>query len=65
MEIDIDKSSIRMGFEVAIHDLLTLAESILVSWATDNLKIPNIMNLLYIPSEERDANCPIKYKIVA
>lgn len=61
---EIDKSSIRMGFEVAIHDLLILAESIFISWAASNLKFSNIMKIRCIPKEERDINCPIKYEVV-
>lgn len=63
--IETDKSSIRMGFEVAIHDLITLAESIFISWADNNLKISNIMKIHYIPKDERDVDCPIKYEVVA
>ena len=64
-EREIDKSSIRLGFEVAIHDLLTLAEDILVSWAVDNLKLPSIMRITSIPTEQRDKDCPVKYEVRA
>lgn len=62
-EKEIDKTSIRMGFEVAIHDLLTLAEDIYISWADEHLSHPSFAQLASIPKEKRDPNCPVKYKV--
>ncbi len=63
IEKEIEKSSIRMGFEVAIHDLLTLAEDIIISWADEHLSLPSFKQLTSIPKAKRDPNCPVKYKI--
>jgi hypothetical protein len=62
-EKEIEKSSIRMGFEVAIHDLLILAEDIIISWANEHLSLPSFKQLTYIHKEKRDSNCPVKYKV--
>ncbi len=62
-EKEIDKTSIRMGFKVAIHDLLTLAEDIFISWADEHLIHPSLMQLMVIPKEIRDPHCPVKYKM--
>lgn len=59
-----NKSSIRKIFEVGIHDLMTLAEDILISWANENLKIPSMMSIICIPKDQRDKNCPIKYEVI-
>ena len=50
---EIDKNSIRLGFEIGIHDLLTLAEDILISWANEHLLIPGRMHIIHIPKEQR------------
>lgn len=62
-EKEIDKTSIRMGFEVAIHDLLTLAEDIFISWAEEHLYLPTFMQRVFVPKEKRDSNCPVKYLV--
>ena len=62
-EKEINKTSIRVGFEIAIHDLLTLAEDIFISWATNHLKLPKFMKIIKIPKEERNATDPIKYRV--
>ena len=61
---EVDKWSIRLGLEVGIHDLLTLAEDMLISWANEHLLIPDRMNIIYIPKEQRKKECPIKYEVV-
>jgi hypothetical protein len=52
-------SSIRADMEAIIHNLLTLGEDIVASWAADNLKAPALMRIRHIPAEQRDPKCPI------
>jgi hypothetical protein len=49
---------------VAVGNLLTLAEDVLVMWAIDHLDPPGIMEIAAIPEAKRDPNCAIKYKVV-
>ena len=49
---------------VAVHNLLALAEDVLVMWAVDHLDGPTIMEIAAIPEAKRDPNCAIKYKVV-
>ena len=58
-----DPSSIRVDMEVAIPNFLVLGEDILVSWAVDNLALPELMQLAVVPSERRDPKCPIKWVV--
>lgn len=56
-------SSIRADMKAAIHNLLLLAEDVLASWTADHLKVPELMRVAVIPSEQRDRQCPVKYVV--
>ena len=58
-----DPSSIRVDMDIAIPNFLVLGEDILVSWAVDNLALPEFMQLAVVASEKRDAKCPIKWVV--
>jgi hypothetical protein len=49
---------------IAIHNLLILAEDVLVMWAVDHLEAPGFTVIAAIPEAKRDPNCAIKYKVV-
>lgn len=56
-----DPSSIRSDMSVFIHNLLTLAEDIYVSWANENLSAPKLMQIALIPEDQRCPEAPVKY----
>jgi hypothetical protein len=58
-----DPSSIRADFDTLIHNLLTLGEDVLVSWASQNLDSPEMMQIHIIPEERRDPQNPPKYTV--
>ncbi|MBR1234120.1 hypothetical protein [Bradyrhizobium sp. AUGA SZCCT0182] len=58
-----DPSSIRADFETLIHNLLTLGEDVLVSWANENLDSPEMVQIEIIPEERRDPQNPAKYTV--
>jgi len=58
-----EPSSIRAGFDTFIHNLLTLGEDVLVSWANENLESPEMMEIAIIPEERRDPKNPAKYTV--
>jgi len=59
----VQPSSIRADFETHIHNLLTLGEDVLVSWAAENLEAPGMMEIAVIPEEHRDPKNPAKYAV--
>ncbi|MBV9984928.1 hypothetical protein [Bradyrhizobium sp.] len=48
---------------VGVHNLLTLAEDVLVMWAVDHPAVPGMMGISVIPEGKRNPACPIKYKM--
>ena len=54
-----EPSSIRADFDTFIHNLLTLGEDVLVSWANENLEWPEMMEIAVIPEERRDPKTPL------
>jgi hypothetical protein len=58
-----EPSSIRADFDTFIHNLLTLGEDVLVSWANENLEWPEMMEIAVIPEERRDPKNPAKYTV--
>jgi hypothetical protein len=58
-----EPSSIRADFDAYIHNLLTLGEDVLVSWANENLELPEMMEIAIIPEERRDPKNPAKYAV--
>jgi hypothetical protein len=38
---------------------------IFVSWAAENLRMPNFLRIVCVPRENRDANNPVKYVVDA
>jgi hypothetical protein len=58
-----EPSSIKDDFNAFIHNLLTLGEDVLVSWASKNLESPEMMEIVLIPEEQRDPKNPAKYTI--
>jgi hypothetical protein len=58
-----EPSSIRADFDTFIHNLLTLGEDVLVSWANENLESPEMMEIAIIPEERRDPKNPAKYTV--
>jgi hypothetical protein len=58
-----EPSSISDDFDTFIHNLLTLGEDVLISWANDNLKLPGMMEIAIIPEERRDPKNPAKYTV--
>jgi hypothetical protein len=58
-----EPSSIRADFATFIHNLLTLGEDVLVSWANENLESPEMMEIAIIPEERRDPKNPAKYTV--
>ena len=60
-----DPSSIRADIETCIHNLLTLAEDVVVSWASDHLQVPDMMRVAFIPEDKRNPLCPIKWTVTA
>ena len=55
--------SIVEDMRVGVHNLLTLAEDILVMWAVDHAAVPGMMGISVIPEGKRNAACPVKYKM--
>lgn len=47
----------------AIHNLLILAEDMLVMWAQANLVAPQLVEVRVVPEPQRNAQCPVKYRI--
>lgn len=48
---------------IGVHNLLTLAEDILVMWAIDHAAAPGLMKINTIPESNRNPGCPVKYKM--
>jgi hypothetical protein len=48
---------------IGVHNLLTLAEDILVMWAVDHAVAPDLMEMNVIPEANRNPGCPVKYKM--
>lgn len=48
---------------IGVHNLLTLAEDILVMWAVDHAAAPGLMEMNVIPEGNRNPGCPVKYKM--
>jgi hypothetical protein len=48
---------------IGVHNLLTLAEDVLVMWAVDHAAVPGMMGISVIPKGTRNPACPIKYKM--
>ena len=55
--------SIVEDMQVGVHNLLTLAEDVLVMWAVDHASIPGPMEMSVIAEAKRNPACPIKYKM--
>lgn len=58
-----EPSTIRADFDTFIHNLLTLGEDMLVTWANENLESPEMMEIVVIPDERRDPKNPAKYTV--
>jgi len=58
-----EPSSIRADLDTLIHNLLTLGEDVLVSWANENLESPEMMEIVIIPEGHRDPKNPAKYAV--
>ena len=56
-------SAICADFDTFIRNLLTFGEDVLVSWANENLKLPDMMEIAIIPEEHRDPKNPAKYTV--
>jgi hypothetical protein len=56
-----EPSSIRADFDSFVHNLLTLGEDVLVSWANKSLESPDMMEIAVIPEDHRDPKNPAKY----
>jgi hypothetical protein len=50
-----EPSSIRADLDTFIHNLLTLGENVLVSWANENLESPEMMEIAIIPEAPKAA----------
>jgi hypothetical protein len=48
---------------IAVRNLLILAEDMLVMWARINLVASQHVEVRYLPEEQRNAQCPVKYRI--
>jgi hypothetical protein len=48
---------------VAVHNLLVLAEDMLVMWALVNLAVPKAVEVRVVPDARRNPRCPVKYRI--
>jgi hypothetical protein len=57
-------SSIRADMEAYIHMLLTLGKDIFVSWASDHLKVPDMMRVAFIPEDQRNPLRPVKWTVI-
>jgi hypothetical protein len=51
--------------ETYIHNLLTLGEDVLASWASDHLQAPDMTRVAFIPEGKRNPLCPIKWTVTA
>jgi len=60
-----EPSSIRADMDTYIHNLLTLAEDVVVSWVSDHLQVPDMMRVAIIPENQRNPACPIKWAVTA
>lgn len=49
--------------QIGVHNLLTLAEDVLVMWAVDHAATPGLMDVSVIPEAKRNPACPVKYKM--
>ncbi|WP_315806980.1 MULTISPECIES: hypothetical protein [unclassified Bradyrhizobium] len=58
-----EPSAIRADLDTFIHNLLTLGEDMLVTWANENLNSPEMMEIVVIPDERRDPKNPAKYTV--
>lgn len=58
-----EPSSIRADFDTFIHNLLILGEDVFVSWASENLELPDMMEIAIIPEDRRDPKNPAKYTV--
>src|SRR6266436_1779187 len=58
-----EPSSIRADMETSVHNLLTLGEDVLVSWASYHLEVPDMLRVAFIPEDKRNPLCPIKWTI--
>jgi hypothetical protein len=60
----VDKpTAIRADMETCIHNLLTLGEDVFVSWASDHLKVPDLMRVACIPEDRRNPDRPVKWTV--
>jgi hypothetical protein len=55
--------SIVEDMRIGVHNLLILAEDVLVTWAVDHATLPGAMGIRVPPEAERNPACPIKYKM--
>jgi hypothetical protein len=60
-----EPSSIRADMETIVHNLLTVSEDMLVSWANDHLRTPGLMQIGLNPEGERNPQKPLKYVVTA
>jgi hypothetical protein len=58
-------SSIGDDMETIVHNLLTVSEDILASWANDHLRMPGLLQIDLIPEGKRDPQKPLKYVVTA
>jgi hypothetical protein len=59
-----EPSSMRADYRTAIDGLLNLGDDLLAMWASDNLEAPDMMQIGYIPEDQRDQKNPAKYKVM-
>ncbi|UGY07432.1 hypothetical protein [Bradyrhizobium quebecense] len=55
--------SIVEDMRIGVQNFLVLAEDILIMWAVDHPSLPGAMGVRVISEAERNAACPIKYKM--
>lgn len=58
-----EASTIRAELDVIIANLLALGECVVVSWAANNLKVPQFMRIAQIPEGARNPSCPIAWRV--
>jgi hypothetical protein len=59
-----EPSSMRADYRTAIEGLLNLGDDLLAMWASDNLEMPDMMQIGHIPEDQRDPKNPAKYKVM-
>lgn len=58
-----EPSAIRTDLAAIIGNLLALGEGVVVSWAANNLAMPQMMQVAQIPEGDRNPSCPIAWRV--